>query len=196
MKLQYFFFILAIGSSNQVKAGHGFFNSFEGINWLSEPGLTPDQFVYILDDTSEKFQLSSSNDPVVVQKYYMNFAEEKLAESIWLLKRGNKNYHSEIERKYTSYLTDLHSSFTAHQSAEGTNYQQYCAERLLQHMYILSIEVLAVEPSMKEYFLSLNKIASSFYDAIIDGLNQDFIDSHFFKKEELKWSWEITLDPD
>ena len=31
---------------------------------------------------------------------------------------------------------------------------------------------------------------------LIKNLSRDFVDSHFFKKQEVKWSWEITLESD
>ena len=128
-----------------------------------------------------------------IKKKYLTVAEEKLAEGDALLKDSNTNHHVRIENSYAHYLTILSQSFSENQSTDETNYQQYCAERLLQHMYILSIEVIDSDRSAVNHFLTLNEIASENYRKLIKHLSRDFIDSHFFKKEEVKWSWEIAL---
>ena len=194
--LKYFLLAISLVVPGYVNSGHGFFNSFEGVPWLPEPGLTPDQFVYFIDEAIEKFQTSSYVDSLVIKKKYLTFAEEKLAEGVALLKDSNTKHHARIENSYARYLTILSQSFSRNQSTDETNYQQYCAERLLQHMYILSIEVIDSDRSAANHFLTLNKIASENYHKLIKNLSRDFVDSHFFKKQEVKWSWEITLESD
>jgi hypothetical protein len=195
-ELKYLVLAISLAAPGYINAGHGFFNSFEGVPWLPEPGLMPGQFAYFIDEAIEKFQTSSYVDSLATKKRYLAFAEEKLAEGVALFKDNNTSHHAQIENSYAHYLTNLHQSFSVNQSADETNYQQYCADRLLQHMYILSIEVLDSDRSTAKHFLTLNEIASEHYHALIENLSRDFFDSHFFKKEEVKWSWEIALEAD
>jgi hypothetical protein len=194
--LKYLVLAIGLATSANINAGHGFFNSFEGVPWLPEPGLMPDQFVYFIDEAIEKFQTSPYVDSLLMKKKHLTFAEEKLAEGVTLLKYSNTNHHVQIENSYAHYLTILHQSFSKNQSADETNYQQYCADRLLQHMYILSIEVLDSDRTTANHFITLNEIASENYRALVRNLSKDFIDSHFFKKQEVQWSWEIALESD
>ncbi|MGB0636668.1 MAG: DUF5667 domain-containing protein [Gammaproteobacteria bacterium] len=194
--LKYLVLAISLAAPGYINAGHGFFNSFEGVPWLPKPGLMPDQFVYFIDEAIEKFQTSSHVDSLDSKKKHLAFAEEKLAEGVTLLKNNNTSHHARIEKNYAHYLKNLNQSFSINQSADETNYQQYCADRLLQHMYILSIEVLDSDRSTAKHFLSLNEIASEYYLGLIENLSRDFFDSHFFKKEEVKWSWEIALEAD
>ena len=46
-----------------VYAGHGFMNSFEDVEWLPEPGTTPDQIGYRLDNWHEQASLAIETDP-------------------------------------------------------------------------------------------------------------------------------------
>lgn len=186
--------VMSLTASGGLDAGHGFFNSFEGINWLPESGLTPGDFFYAVDEVSEKIALHFTKDCHTKKKKYLNLAEERLAEGVSLLKQGNMTYSTKIENEYDEYLKILRLPSYKNKDIREVESQQKYAERLLQHMYILSVEVLRTSPSMHKYFLNLNQIATKHYERITKSLSQDFVDSHFFKKEEVKWSWEIAFE--
>ncbi len=192
--LRHLLLLLSVVSSFHVNAGHGFFNSFEGITWLVDPGLTPAQLLYPIDKASEQLQINFEKNPLTLKKIYMAFAEEKLAEGVSLLRRGDIKNYQEARKKYTHYLKALQSSFKEGDGVESTEYQKEYADRLLEHMYILSVEILSADISTHEYFLTLNKIASNHYHSMMQTLSRDFVGSHFFKKEEVKWSWELALE--
>ena len=66
--LKYLVLAISLAAPGYINAGHGFFNSFEGVPWLPEPGLMPDQFVYFIDEAIEKFQTSSHVDSLDSKK--------------------------------------------------------------------------------------------------------------------------------
>ena len=69
---------------------------------------------------------------------------------------------------------------------------QNLAERLLQHQYILSVEAIQLSDQAYVEAAQLNKVIGIRYANIIANTSRDFQDSHFFKKEEVKWSWEAS----
>ena len=194
MKLKVIVITTSIFFCNYSLAGHGFFNSFEGINWLPESGLTPGDFFYAVDAASEKITLHLTKDSYTKKKKYLDLAEERLAEGISLLKQGNIAYSTKIENEYDEYLKKLRLPPYINEDIREVESQQKYAERLLQHMYILSVEVLGTPRSMHKYFLNLNEMVTKHYEHITESLSRDFVDSHFFKKEEVKWSWEIAFE--
>jgi hypothetical protein len=86
------------------------------------------------------------------------------------------------------------SQKTALQLIKTENHEliQNLAERLLQHQYILSVEAIQLSDKAYVEAAQLNKVIGIRYANIIANTSRDFQDSHFFKKEEVKWSWEAS----
>ena len=189
-------FVLSALLSFSAHGGHGFYNSFATIEWLNNPGGTPENLFYSAEIFTENFNLSRAKNLQARHKLSLKYAEEKLAESVSLFTRDRLSAATRSTLLYIKYLDD--SQKTALQLIKTENHEliQNLAERLLQHQYILSVE--AIQLSDKSYIaaVQLNKAIKIRYETIIANTSRDFQDSHFFKKEEVKWSWETSSLPE
>ena len=189
-------FMLSALLSFSAHGGHGFYNSFATIEWLNNPGGTPVNLFYSAEVFVEDFNLSRAKNLQARHNLSLKYAEEKLAESVFLFTRGRLSAATRSTLLYIKYLDD--SQKTALQFIKTENHQliQNLAERLLQHQYILSVE--AMQLSGKSYIeaVQLNKTMGIRYANIIANTSRDCQDSHFFKKEEVKWSWEASSLPE
>ena len=189
-------FMLSALLSFSAHGGHGFYNSFATIEWLNNPGGPPVNLFYSAEVFVEDFNLSRAKNLQARHNLSLKYAEEKLAESVFLFTRGRLSAATRSTLLYIKYLDD--SQKTALQFIKTENHQliQNLAERLLQHQYILSVE--AMQLSGKSYIeaVQLNKTMGIRYANIIANTSRDFQDSHFFKKEEVKWSWEASSLPE
>ena len=62
-------------------AGHGLMNTFGDVEWLPDPGATPDQFGYAVDGIRERFELAFAGSIDAELALCLEFAREKLAET-------------------------------------------------------------------------------------------------------------------
>ena len=70
-------------------AGHGFMSAFGNVEWLPEPGRTPDSAWYQLDTWHEEGQLWLAATPQEKLQLALAFAGEKLAEAEAMLTAQN-----------------------------------------------------------------------------------------------------------
>ena len=189
-------FVLSALFSFSAHGGHGFYNSFATIEWLKSPGSTPENLFYSAEVFVEDFSLSRAKTLQVRHKISLDYAEEKLAESISLFATDSLLAAARSTQLYAKYLDDSQKTALQLMKIENHELIQNLAERLLQHQYILSVE--AIQLSDKSYIaaVQLNKAIKIRYEAAIANTSRDFQDSHFFKKEEVKWSWEASSLPE
>ena len=189
-------FVLSALFSFSAHGGHGFYNSFATIEWLKSPGSTPENLFYSAEVFAEDFSLSRAKTLQARHKISLDYAEEKLAESISLFATDSLLAAARSTQLYAKYLDDSQKTALQLMKIENHELIQNLAERLLQHQYILSVE--AIQLSDKSYIdaTQLNQAIGVRYENIIANTSRDFQDSHFFKKEEVKWSWEASSRSD
>jgi len=185
-------FIISTMLSFSVYGGHGFYNSFAAIEWLRKPGTTPDHFFYYADVFVEDFSLSRAKNLQTRHSLSLDYAEEKLAESVSLFASERLTAAVQSTLLYTKYLEDSQNTALQLMKAKNNKFIENLAERLLQHQYILSIEATQLSDKSHIKAAQLNKTIEARYEAIMAHTSRDFRDSHFFKKEEVKWSWETS----
>lgn len=189
-------FVLSVLLSFSAQGGHGFYNSFATIEWLKNSGTTPENFFYFAETLAEDFNLLRAKTLQARHKISLDYAEEKLAESISLFATDSLLAATRSTQLYAKYLDDSQKTALQLMKIENHELIQNLAERLLQHQYILSVE--AIQLSDKSYIeaTQLNQAIGVRYEIIIANTSRDFQDSHFFKKEEVKWSWEASSRSD
>ncbi len=65
-------------------------NSFANIEWLPEPGLTPNQSFYFLDGFTEKIEILLSQRKEYQGNTYLKLSKEKLAEIVEMAKKNEQ----------------------------------------------------------------------------------------------------------
>ena len=92
---------LAITASH---AGHGLMNSFADVEWLPDPGVTPDQIAYLFDRIDERAELQFATSPDAEITLCLEFAREKLAETSAMIKALESEAASFAMRLYGDYV--------------------------------------------------------------------------------------------
>ena len=59
-------------------AGHGFMSAFGNIEWLPDPGRTPDSAWYTLDAVAEEGKLLVTRDPATKLQLYLSFGPQSV----------------------------------------------------------------------------------------------------------------------
>src|SRR5262244_1752658 len=121
-------------------AGHGFMSAFGNIEWLPEPGRTPDSSWYELDAWQEEGKLLLTRDPEAKVHLCLTFAREKLAELEAMIKAENTPAAEIAAGRYREYVDRaqrLINEQTGTMSKETL--AEVMANALLEHQYILSV---------------------------------------------------------
>ncbi|WP_253271209.1 DUF5667 domain-containing protein, partial [Sporosarcina sp. D27] len=71
---------------------------------LQDPGMTPENTFYFLDKFGEKFHLLFTNNAEKKSKLYLNYAEERLAESAKLTDDAKDKYTKDLVTAYVANL--------------------------------------------------------------------------------------------
>src|SRR5215218_2707943 len=87
-----------------VLAGHGFASSFTNIEWLPEPGRTPDSALYRLDTTQEEGKLFLAQTDEAKIRLCLTFAREKLAELEAMIKAEKAEAAKIAAERYRLYV--------------------------------------------------------------------------------------------
>jgi Domain of unknown function (DUF5667) len=178
-------------------AGHGFMSAFGNIEWLPEPGRTPDSPWYRLDAWQEEGKLLLARDPEAKARLCLTFAREKLAELEAMVKAENASAAEIAAGRYREYvdqaqrvLSDGTETMTKEALAEAM------ANALLEHQYILSVIYEELPTSTRAVVPRVITTAQERYQDITKLLPPKKKGALFFKEEEVRWSVQMALRAD
>lgn len=178
-------------------AGHGFMSAFGNIEWLPEPGRTPDSPWYRLDAWQEEGELLLARDPEAKARLCLTFAREKLAELEAMVKAENASAAEIAAGRYREYvdraqrvLSDGTETMTKEALAEAM------ANALLEHQYILSVIYEELPASTRAVVPRVITTAQERYQDITKLLPPKKKGALFFKEEEVRWSVQMALRAD
>lgn len=174
-------------------AGHGFMSAFGNIEWLPEPGRTPDSVWYRLDAVQEEGQLFLASDSAGKVQLCLSFAREKLAELEAMIKGENAQAAQIAAAQYHAYLIRAKTlieeqSDQARKEALAEN----LANALLEHCYILSVDYPELPAATRAQILKVAAEASEQYQEIVSLLSPKKKGALFFKEEEVRWSLQMA----
>ena len=180
-----------------VNAGHGFMNSFEDVEWLPEPGTTPDQIGYRLDNWHEQASLAIETDPQARYALCLEFAREKLAEIEAMVIAVQSESAGDALEHYANYLETAETALTAFPADQLNDDSRLAfAKVLLEHQYILSVNYLDLPKTSRPVMFEAMKKAGRIYGRIAAQLEHKVKESLFFKEEEVRWSTELAEQAD
>ncbi len=177
-------------------AGHGMLNSFAGIEWLPEPGLTPDSMTYPFDGWRERADLRLTGVPTARVDLALRFAREKLAETRAMVIAGNA---AAARRAITAYRAHLARACAAAREIADPARQaavELVATALLEHQYIMSTEYVDLPRGTRPVIAHIIATAQARYGELARELPRRRRDALFFKEEEVRWSWDMALAAD
>lgn len=176
-------------------AGHGFVSTFGNIEWLPDPGRTPDSVWYQLDTVKEEGQLLLAEDNADKVSLYLSFAREKLAEIEAMVKIEDKAAAETAVERYRVYLTRARQLI-----ASGVEDKESLAERmataLLEHQYIFSVIYEELPATPRIVVPIVIGVAQQHYTDVVQFLSRKKKGALFFKEEEVRWSVRMVLRAD
>ena len=177
-------------------AGHGLMNSFGGIDWLPDPGATPNQFVYRIDlmDEGVALRLARSRDEELA--LYLGFAREKLAEASAMIKGGDATSATVAIDVYRDYIERAAATIGDDPADAAPDCQHRFITALLEHIYIMSLEYLDMPLEIRAAVSPVFTSTMDHYDAQSAKLSKREKDALFFKEEEVRWSLEMIRQAD
>ncbi len=183
-------------SSGQAWAGHGFVTAFGDIEWLPEPGRTPDSAWYQLDAWSETGQLWLATTARQTVDLSLGFAREKLAEAEAMLTAQDAAAAQVALDQYWYYIDRAEQALppaTDRQEEATIALVETLTTHLLEHQYILTIIHTDLSVASRGILREVLTTAQKRYPRIADRLPRKKRGALFFKEEEVRWSVEMAL---
>lgn len=185
--------------SSPAVAGHGFVTTFGDIEWLPEPGRTPDTVGYQLDSWSEAGQLWLATTARQVVDLSLDFAREKLAEAEAMLTVQDMAA-AQVALKHYWYYIDRAEQVLP-KTADGQDEDaialvEALTTHLLEHQYILTIIHTDLSVESRGILREVFTTAQQRYPRIADRLPRKKRGALFFKEEEVRWSVEMAIRAD
>ena len=176
-------------------AGHGFASAFGNMEWIPEPGRTPDSVLYRLDAVQEQSQLllaRTSSDKI---QLCLTFAREKLAEIEAMVRAENTVATTTAATQYLHYID--HAKAVIDKTPDETDtLADALATALLEHQYILSVLYPELPVSTRANVLQTIAAAQERYQEIAKRLSAKKKGALFFKEEEVRWSVDMAKRED
>jgi hypothetical protein len=179
--------------TEQVFAGHGFVTAFGNIDWLPEPGRTPDSVFYKLDALREEGQLLFAREPETKLQLYLTFTREKLAELEAMVKANNKEAAQTAADWRQTYLKRAQALIEAQtDQAKKEEFADRTANALLEQQYILSIDYPDLPAQSRQLVLAIAINIGKQYQDVVKLLPAKKKGALFFKEEEVRWSLQMA----
>ncbi|MGR9089758.1 MAG: DUF5667 domain-containing protein [Gammaproteobacteria bacterium] len=189
--------VLCVIVSARVFAGHGFMNSFADIEWLPEPGCTPDSFCYFFDTVAEHGLLLIARWRGTALAFALATAREKLAETSAMIKANNGAAAARAAARYQALAEAAQAAVArAPVAGQGAARERYMNETL-EHVYILSVDYVDMPLDLRHEILKpVFDAAMARYTHARAALSEAGKKALFFKEEEIRWSLEMTTQAD
>lgn len=183
----------ALLMTEQAFAGHGFVTAFGNIEWLPEPGRTPDSALYKLDALREEGKLLLAREPEAKLQLYITFAREKLAELEAMVKANKKEaaqIAAEWRQTYSKRIHVLLDEQTDPSKKEAL--AETTANALLEQQYILSVDYPDLPAPSRQPVLQTATDIGKQYQDVVKLLPAKKKGALFFKEEEVRWSLQMA----
>lgn len=183
-----------------VFAGHGMMTAFGNVEWLPEPGRTPDQAGYVLDAWYEggRLWLAATSSQVVERA--LGFAREKLAEAEAMIMVENVAAARVAVEHYWRYVARAEqaalSASPSRTESGADELVEVVAVALLEQQYILTVLYPDLPATSRSVVRDLLHQTQQRYEAIADRLPRTVRGPLVFKENEVRWSIEMALRAD
>ena len=172
-------------------AGHGFSSTFGNIEWLPEPGRTPDSALYRLDAVREAGQLLLARTDDAKVRLCLTFAREKLAELEAMVKAEQADAAKTAMARYALYV-DRAWQLTTASPTEKEALADLMANAFLEHQYMLSVIYEELPTSTRAVLFEVIAAAQEKYQGVTKLLSPKKKGALFFKEEEVRWSVQMA----
>ncbi|MCS6924707.1 MAG: DUF5667 domain-containing protein [Candidatus Binatia bacterium] len=187
--------MVVVWSPGVTSAGHGFLTAFGNIEWLPDPGYTPDSPWYPLDTWQEAGQLLLAPRPEEKIRLCVTFAREKLAELEAMVSAHNSNAAAHAVSRYRAYLEQA-GQLLGDDLVDRESSAAFVANALLEQQYILSLIYEDLPVGVRAGVLRVLAVAQEHYTQVAALLSAGKKGALFFKEEEVRWSVQMAMRVD
>jgi hypothetical protein len=167
-------------------AGHGFVTTFGNIEWLPDPGRTPDSAWYALETVKEEGQLLWTRNPEAKLSLCLSFAKKKLAELEAMVKREQPQAAQTAAERYQTYLIRAKEALDLPiEPSQKEALAEGAATALLEHQYILATIYPDLPMKSRQILLTTAAVSGAQYKEVIKLLPTKKRGAFFFKEEEV-----------
>jgi hypothetical protein len=189
--------VLCLVVSLRVFAGHGFMNSFADVEWLPEPGCTPDSACYFIETAAEHVLLLLARWRGTALAFTLETAREKLAETSAMIKRHDERAARRASRRYLALSAAAQSAVQRTPDAARSAARATYMNATLEHVYILSVDYVDMPLGVRHAILQpVFDAAMAGYENARTALSDAEQKALFFREEEIRWSLEMTTQAD
>ena len=176
-------------------AGHGLMNSFADIEWLPDPGRTPADATWALDNARESASLALL-DGRDLQQAALGYAREKLAEIDAMVRAGDADAARAALDVYLERLDDALAAYQSLPESIREEAGKQHGQALLEHQYLAVIEYLDLPAAARPALLGAAERAEHDYQLVRASLPKRYAEAQFFKEEEVRWVREVARQAD
>ena len=174
-------------------AGHGMVTSFAAIEWLPEPGRTPDEYFYFLDGWKEARELAAAQTSKQTVDVSLRIAREKLAELEAMVRARNGAAAEIAADRYRALVADALRPLRPETGAppevsETAELARSLCQALLEHRYILSVDYETLPEEFRGVLIGVVEEADAAYRTAAAHLARKDRDPFSFKENEVRWS--------
>lgn len=189
--------VFCLALSVRVYAGHGFMNSFADIEWLPDPGCTPDSACYFFDTGVEHVLLLLSRWRGTALAFALATAREKLAETSAMVKAHNEGAAIRAAGRYLALIDAAQVAVLRTGNDTRSSAREQFMSATLEHVYILSVDYVDMPLVVRHDVLQpVFDAAMAHYAEARAALGEAEQKALFFKEEEIRWSLEMTAQAD
>jgi hypothetical protein len=181
-------------------AGHGMVTSFAAIEWLPEPGRTPDEVLYFLDGWKEARELGAAGTPQETVDVSLRIAREKLAELEAMVRARNGPGAEIAASRYRALVAGALGALRAEADArpegnETAKLARSLCQALLEHRYIVSVDYETLPEESRGVLVGVAEEADAAYRTAAPHLAKKERDPFSFKENEVRWSLRAGMQP-
>lgn len=176
-------------------AGHGFMTAFGNIEWLPEPGYTPDSPWYPFDAWQEEGQLLLTRVPEEKIRLCLIFAREKLAELEATVASHKPDAAEKAVQQYRAYI-ERAWHILRQELADKEPSAEFMANALLEHQYLLSVIYEELPVGARAAVPRVITVAQEHYTEVSGLLPPKKKGPLFFKEEQVRWSVQMATRAD
>jgi len=170
--------------------------AFANIEWLPEPGRTPDSFWYFLDGWREERELSTAATTEERVKKALAFAREKLAEVEAMVKDKKEQAVKTAAERYRIYvdraLMEARDSSNSTREGKERLAEAFC-QAVLEHQYILSTIYEDLPQETRTLLPEVVKKSQAAYKEAWQLLPPKRQGAFFWKEDEVRWAVQVWM---
>lgn len=186
--------LAALVPSRAADGGHGFGASFASIEWLPDPGRTPDEWLYPLDAWREARELRRADGPRATIEVALAIAREKLAELEAMVRTEDGDAARTAFERYRENVALVESTLeSARDSDDVGELAALVCQALLEHQFILSVDYEILPASHRHVLVDAVREADDVYRGASPALAREDRDPFRFKENEVRWSLRAAL---